>query len=90
MFRAAPPHQPELDGEPEESRQRADDAGEAADALGMVLDAGGDLDRGVGAIAEAHQGVGEGLLGVHRDVAGDVVEDVGLGQVVHLVDRDGW
>ena len=85
-------HQAELHREPEESRERADDAGEAADALGVVLDPGGHLDRRVGAIAEAHQRVGEGLLGVHRDVAGDVVEDVGLGQVVHLVggaDGDG-
>ena len=37
-----------------------------------------DLRRGVGAVAEAHQGVGEGPVGVHRHVAGDVVKDVRL------------
>ena len=43
--------------------------------------------RGDGALAEAHQGVGELPVGVHGDVAGDVVEDVGFRQVVHAVGR---
>ena len=46
-----------------------------------VISRGGD-----GALAEAHQRIGELPVGVHGDVAGDVVEDVGLGQVVHAVD----
>ena len=41
-----------------------------------------DLRRRVGAVAEAHQRIGERAIGVHRHVAGDIVEDVRLGQVV--------
>ena len=51
-----------------------------------------ELRRRVRAFAEAHQRVGEVPVGVHRHVAGDVVEDVRLGQVVELVavaDGDG-
>ncbi len=46
--------------------------------------------RGARALAEAHQRVGEGAVGVHRHVAGDVVEDVGLGQVLEASCRRGW
>ena len=55
-------------------------------------DARHDLGRRMGAITEAHQRVGKGPVGVHRDVAGDVVEDVRLGQVVEqagIADGDG-
>ena len=44
------------------------------------------------AFAKAHQRLGEMLVGVHGNVAGDVVENIGLGQVIQLVgtaDGDG-
>ena len=47
------------------------------------------LDGGVGAVAEADEGVGEGGVGVHRDVAGDVVEDVRPGCERRLAVADG-
>ena len=46
----------------------------------------------MGALAEADEGIGKGLIGVHGDVAGDVVEDVGLGEIVEVIggaDGDG-
>ena len=85
-------HQAEFHGKPEEARHGAHDAGEAADALRIVADARGDLRGGDGAFAETHQGIGELPVGVHGDVAGDVVEDVRFRQVVHVVggtDGDG-
>ncbi len=53
--------------------------------LFTVADAGGDFYRGMGALAEAHQRLGEVLVGVHGDVAGHVVEDIGLGKIVQAV-----
>ena len=47
---------------------------------------------GASEFAEADEAVGEGAVGVHGDVANDVVEDVGLGEVVELrgvADGDG-
>ena len=49
--------------------------------------AGDQFRRRVRALAEADQRLGERAVGVHRHVAGDVVEDVRLGQVVELVGR---
>ena len=48
------------------------------------------LGRGVRALAETHQRLGERLVGVHGDVAGDVVKNVRLGQVIQFVVHGGW
>ena len=40
---------------------------------------------GVRALAESHQRLGKVLVGVHRHVAGDVVENIRLRQVVQLI-----
>ena len=48
-------------------------------------DAGGHLGCRVRAFAETDQRLGEGFVGMHGDVAGDVVEDVGFGEIVELV-----
>src|SRR5438309_171778 len=69
-----------------------EEAGQASYFLVLVGEARDDLRCGVGALTEPHQGVGEGGIGVHWDVAGDVVEDVGFGQVVEgmeIADGDG-
>ncbi len=82
----------EFDGEPEESRHGLNNVGKAAGTLALVADAGGQLHCRVGAIPEAHQRVGKGPLGVHRDVASDIVEDIRFGQVIHSIrgpDGDG-
>ena len=58
----------------------------------LIAHSGHQFGRGVGALAEAHQRLGEGRIGMHRNVARDVVEDVRFGQVVQLVgcaDGDG-
>jgi len=39
----------------------------------------------VRAFAETHQCLGEILVGVHGNMAGDVVENVGFGKIVELV-----
>ena len=62
--------------------RRADDALHAQQPLvliGDTLHVPGGL---AGEFAEANQAIRERLVGVHGHVAGDVVEDVGLGQVV--------
>src|SRR5215831_6910971 len=85
--RAAAAHQAEFDGKPEESRHTAHQARELAHALGMVLDSGGHLGGSHGTLPEAHQDIGKRLLRVHRNMAGNVVEDVGFGEVVHATFR---
>ena len=57
-----------------------------------VADSGDHFRRRVRAIAETHQRIGEILVGVHGNVAGDVVENVRFGKIVQLVgaaDGDG-
>ena len=56
-------------------------------ALALVGDAAHDFRGRVRALAEPHQRVGEMPVGVHRHVAGDVVENVGLGKIIELVGR---
>ncbi len=75
-------HQAELDAEPEEARHRLDVAGEPAQLLVLVADGAGLLRCHGGRLAEPDQRAGKGRVGVHGDVAGDVVKDVGLGQVL--------
>lgn len=85
-------HESEFDGEPEESGHAFDDAGESADLFVFVFDGLDDFGGGSGAFSEADEGVGEGAVGVHGDVAGDVVEDIWFGEVVDFVgfaDGDG-
>ena len=84
---SAPPHQAEFHGEPEEPRKRADDAGQPARAFGFVAYLRSHAGGRVGAISETHQRIGESLAGVHGHVAGDIVEYVGFGQIVHAVGR---
>ena len=58
----------------------------------MIRDRSGALGGRGGAGAEPDQRGGERLIGMHRDVSGHVVEDVGLGQVLQpraVTDRDG-
>ena len=43
------------------------------------------IGRRVSALPETHQRLSEMLVGVHWNVAGDVVENVGLGQVIEVV-----
>src|SRR5690606_1465669 len=86
------PHEPELDGEPEEPGQCLHDAGEPPDPLRFTPDLRDDLDRGVGAIAESDQGVRKGPISMHRHMAGNVVEYVRLGEVIErprVPDGDG-
>jgi hypothetical protein len=78
-------HQAELNREPEEARHRFHDAGEATRAFGFVADARDQFDRGVRRFAEAQQNAGACGIGVYEDMAGDVVEDIGLRKVVELV-----
>ena len=82
----------EFDGEPEESRHRADHAGELLCLFLRILYAPGDSGGGMCAVAEANEGIGEVRVGMHRDVSGDVVKDVRFRQVIQLVmvpDGDG-
>ena len=51
-------------------------------SLALVANARRDLRRGMRAVSKANEGFGEFRVGVHGDVAGDVVEDVGFRQVV--------
>ena len=62
--------------------RRSDSGGDGLDACGC----------GAREFAEADEAVGEGEVGVHGGVANDVVEDVGLGEVVErggVADGDG-
>lgn len=76
------PHQAEFNGEPEEAGQGADDALEAQEALVLIGDGLDVLGGLAGELAEAYEHIGEGFVRVHRHVAGDVMEDIGLGEVV--------
>src|SRR5579875_3654443 len=85
-------HEAEFHREPEETRHGFDHADEAAVALVRIAGLAGKAGGGVSAIAEADEDVREVTVGVHRNVAGYVVEDIGFRQVVHAVrrtDRDG-
>ena len=53
----------------------------------LVRDAGGHLGRGMRAVAEPHQRIGEPPLSMHRNMPRHVVENVRLRQVVQLVLR---
>src|SRR5262249_44173423 len=78
-------HESEFDGEPEEARHRANDAGQRFYAFLLVTDAGYDLRGRMGALAEADQRIGEMPVRVHRHMAGDVVKDIGFRQIIQLV-----
>ena len=78
-------HEPELHREPEEPRQPLHVAGKHPDPLRLVPDLARPPGGPLRELPEAHQRVGEGAVGVHRDMAGDVVEDVRLGEVVERV-----
>src|SRR4029077_5287757 len=57
-----------------------------------IADSGNQSGRGMRAFTESNQGFGEVGIGVHRDVSGDVVKNIGLRQVIQasrLADRDG-
>lgn len=85
-------HESEFDGEPEEAGHSFDVAGDAVGLLGAVGGFLGDGGGGAGGFSEPDEGVGEGAVGVHGDMAGDVVEDVGFGEVVEVgefADGDG-
>ncbi len=75
-------HQAELDREPEEARHRLYDARHPPHPFLFVAKIAGPLGRGAGALAEEDQRVRKRLVRVHRHVAGDVVEDVRLGEIV--------
>ncbi len=86
------PHQAELHGKPEESGQSLHVAGEDPDPLRLVLDLPGPFGGPLGKLAELHQRLSEGPVGMHRNVAGDVVEDVRFGEIVErgpVPDGDG-
>ena len=54
-------------------------------AFFLIADARHDFDRGVRAFAKADERVGECFVRMHRHVSGDVVEDVGLREIVEGV-----
>src|SRR5450432_1111371 len=85
-------HQPELHGEPEETCQRPHHSSEAPYPLTLVVSRCGQLRRRVRASTDTDQCLSESGVGVHGNVACDVVKDVRLGQVVdarRVADRHG-
>src|SRR5690242_13571659 len=89
---AVPPHQPELDGKPEKSGHRLEDAGDPPNFFFFVFNPRDDLRSRMGAVPEAYQRIGKRPVRVHRDMARNVVEDVRLRQIIQrrpVADRDG-
>src|SRR5690349_21355518 len=85
-FEAAPGvHEAELDCEPEEARHGFDVACEALQTEMRIANGRYTLRGGVGTFSETHQRVRERPISVHRDVARDVMKDVGFGQVVQTI-----
>jgi len=85
-------HEAEFDGEPEEPGEGAGDGFEGVEKVGLGGDGLDVCGCEAGKFAEADEDVGEGAVGVHGYVANDVVEDVGLGEVVErggVADGDG-
>ena len=76
----AGPHEPEFDGEPEKPRHSPDDTGEPPDSQFLISDAGYKFGRRMGAFAEPYERLGERTVGVHRYMAGYVVEDIRFGR----------
>lgn len=84
-------HEAELDREPEESRHRLDVAFDLLDLGMFVAELVGALSDHARDFAESHEHVSEGFVGMHGDVACDVVEDVRLGKIVErfaIANRD--
>ena len=76
------PHQPELDGEPEEPGHRPKNTGERADPFHRIADFRNQCGGGMRALAESDQRFREVRIGVHGDVPGDVVENIRFRQVI--------
>ena len=78
-------HQSEFHSEPEEARQGSDDASQPVHLLGFIPNPGHQFRGCVRTLAEAHQRFRKRTVRVHGDVARDIVEDVGFGQIVELL-----
>src|SRR5207302_10477941 len=77
---------------PEEARHRLDDAGQTMYTRLFVTDPGNQVCGCVRAFSKADQRLSEMPVGVHGDMARDVMENIRLGKVVQLVgapDGDG-
>src|ERR1051325_5262359 len=79
-------HQAELNGKPEEAGQRFEDADHPASLLLLITDSRNNFRSRMRAVPESDQRIRELPVRMHGHMAGNVVEDVRLRQVVQPVE----